>query len=140
MYIVPYYVTQVTKLDKQIYTVHILTEGGTRLWSEADRPLAEILEPNDLVMTRSKQIGADLWLCQIDPQKTNIAAMYQWHELPVVSDTHCWRQFHYITVTSPFMTIPDSEMLGPFSVKTILGHILKGDYVVSIDDGNPVKT
>jgi hypothetical protein len=140
MYIVPYYVTQVTKLDRQIFTVHILTEGGTRLWSEAERPLSDILEPNELVTTSSKQIRPDLWLCQIDLNKTNINAMYQWHELPVTSDTHCWRQFYYITMGSPFMTVPDSEMLGPISVKTLLSHILKGDYVVSIDDGIPAKT
>jgi hypothetical protein len=140
MYIVPYYVTYVTKLDRQIFTVHILTEGGSRLWSESDRPLSEILEPNELVATSSKQIEPDLWLCQIDPQKTNIAAMYQWHELPSSSDTHCWRQFYYITSGSPFMTIPNAEMLFPFSVKMILGHILKGDYVESIDDGIPIKT
>jgi hypothetical protein len=139
MYIVPYYVTQVTKADRQIYTVHILTEGGSRLWTESDRPLSEILEPNSLVATSTKQIGTDLWLCQIDPQKTDIAAMYQWHELPVSSETHCWRQFYYIMTTSPFMTIPESEMLFPFSLKTILGHILKGDYVESIENGIPGK-
>lgn len=129
MYIVPYYVTQVTRMEKTIYTVHILTEGGTRLWSETDRSLSEVLEPNELVATSSKQIGTDLWICQIDPQKTNIAAMYQWHELPMTSDTHCWRQFYYITTDSPFLAIPDSEMLSSVSLKTLLSHILKGDYV-----------
>jgi len=130
MYIVPYYVKQVTKAEKTIYTVHILTEGGTRLWSESEQPLPEVLEPNELVATSSKQIGADLWLCQIDPVKTNISAMYQWHELPMASDTHCWRQFHYITTdSSPFLAIPDSEMLSSISLKMLLSHILKGDYV-----------
>jgi len=130
MYIIPYYVTQVTKLEKQIYTVHILTEGGTRLWSESDRPVLEVLDPNHLVATNSKQIGTDLWLCQIDPVKTDISAMYQWHELPALSDTHCWRQFYYVTDNKmPFMTIPDSELLLPFSLKMILDHILKGNYV-----------
>ena len=130
MYIVPYYVRQVTKLEKQIYTVHILTEGGTRLWSESNRPISEVLEPNQLVATATRQIDTDLWLCQIDPVKTDISAMYQWHELPAVSDTHCWRQFYYVMDSkTPFMTIPDSEMLLPFSLKSILDHILKGHYV-----------
>ena len=139
MYIVPYFISHKQKFNKQYYTIHILTEGGTRIWSDTDTDIAAALEPNELIAQKTERIllqGQIIWFCQIDPIKTDIRSMYQWHELPFISDSHCWRQFYYILDGStPFMSVPAAEQLAPFSLQFLFNSILKDKYVYSIDDG-----
>jgi hypothetical protein len=89
----------------------MLTEGGQKLWSEAETVDldADILEPNSLV-TISRHRHSETHFLALDPTKTDLTSMYKWSECPVKSETLCWRTFYVITDDrgSPWIQIPDS--------------------------------
>jgi hypothetical protein len=89
----------------------MLTEGGQRLWTEADdiQVDAEILEPNSFVPLQRYRDSQTQFLA-LDPAKTDMTSMYKWSECPVNSDTLCWRTFYVITDDrgNPWIQIPDS--------------------------------
>jgi hypothetical protein len=111
MYIVPYLYKKTVKQDRTFHVIDILTEGGQKLWTEAETVDldADILEPNSLV-TLSRHTDSKTQFLALDPAKTDLLSMYKWAECPVMSDTLCWRTFYVITDMkgNPWIQIPDS--------------------------------
>ena len=111
MYIVPYLYKKTVKQGRTFHIIDMLTEGGQRLWTEADdiQVDTEILEPNSFVPLRQYSHSNTQFLA-LDPTKTDITSMYKWSECPVKSETLCWRTFYVITDDrgSLWIQIPDS--------------------------------
>jgi hypothetical protein len=111
MYIVPYLYKKTVKNGRTFHIIDMLTEGGQRLWTEADdiQVDAEILEPNSFVALQRYRDSQTQFLA-LDPAKTDLTSMYKWSECPVKSETLCWRTFYVITDDrgSPWIQIPDS--------------------------------
>jgi hypothetical protein len=110
MYIVPYLHKVTEKHGRTIHVIDLLTDGGQRLWSEAEGTdiHADVLEPNSLVLKEMKQEASYHYL-SLDSSKTDIASMYKWSECPVDSDMLCWRTFYIIEDSnlSPWIRIPE---------------------------------
>ena len=98
MYIVPYLYKKTVKQGRTFHIIDMLTEGGQRLWTEADdiQVDTEILEPNSFVALQRYRDSQTQFLA-LDPAKTDMTSMYKWSECPVKSETLCWRTFYIIT-------------------------------------------
>ena len=121
MYIVPYLYKKTVKQGRVFHVIDMLTEGGQKLWTEADdvQMDTEILEPNSFVVLHRYR-DSDTQFLALDPAKTDLTSMYKWSECPITSDTLCWRTFYVITDDreNPWIQIPDSVF------KPILNRIL----------------
>jgi len=116
MYIVPYLYKKTVKQGRTFHIIDMLTEGGQKLWSEAETVDldADILEPNSLI-TISRHTNSETHFLALDPAKTDMSSMYMWSECPVNSETLCWRTFYVITDDrgNPWIQIPDSVFKAP---------------------------
>jgi len=116
MYIVPYLYKKTVKQGRTFHIIDMLTEGGQKLWSEAETVDldADILEPNSLI-TISRHTNSETHFLALDPAKTDMSSMYMWSECPVNSETLCWRTFYVITDDkgTPWIQIPDSIFKAP---------------------------
>lgn len=116
MYIVPYLYKKTVKQGRTFHIIDMLTEGGQRLWTEADdiQVDAEILEPNSFVALQRYRDSQTQFLA-LDPAKTDMTSMYKWSECPVKSETLCWRTFYVITDDRDhlWIQIPDSIFKAP---------------------------
>ena len=116
MYIVPYLYKKTVKQGRTFHIIDMLTEGGQRLWTEADdiQVDTEILEPNSIVALQRYRDSQTQFLA-LDPAKTDMTSMYKWSECPVKSETLCWRTFYVITDDrgTPWIQIPDSIFKAP---------------------------
>jgi len=133
MFIVPF----ICKVSKQhnmtIYSIHILTIGGTQLWEEEDhlRTQEDVLEPNDIYSKANIRTVDTLRLCEVDTDRTHIADFYKWSELPAHDrETFCWRDFYYIAghkqdTQDSWLDIPSKERLGSISVAKLVRAILE---------------
>ena len=113
MILVPYTYKCFKNLNRQFHVIRVMTEGGMALWSESDEILdpREALETNDLFSKATFQQG-DHHYFAIDEVRTPILSMYEWKELPLLSDALCWRTFYVITDSTGRPWIPIQS--GPF--------------------------
>lgn len=132
MFIIPF--THSTKIENKIKLniISILTIGGQELWEECNMDIQnDVLQPNGLYCTDIPIIqfkGQDIYICEIDQQKTQIQDFYKWEELPVSdSETFCWRTFVHITDLEDniWLPIPSTEKMSGFKVQDIIHTILQ---------------
>jgi hypothetical protein len=139
MFVVPF--THTVKTEKNIIVniIKILTIGGNDLWEEtSDMDIqSDILIPNGLFSfdrtppsnTAATPIfklkGLDIYMCEIDSNRTNIADFYKWEEISD-SETFCWRSFYHITDLNNniWLPIPDNEKISNFKIIDIINAIL----------------
>jgi hypothetical protein len=109
MYIIPYLHKQVEKHGRIIHVIDMLTEGGQRLWTEADTVniVTDVLEPNGLLPKEMETLGPHHYV-SLD-SSTDLTSMYKWSECPYDSDMLCWRTFYIIMNQNdePWIQIPD---------------------------------
>jgi hypothetical protein len=136
MFIIPF--THLVKIQNntKINIINILTISGQELWEEYSETniLNDIktlyLEPNGLYTTNTPFIrfkGQDIYLCEIDKDRTNLQDFYKWDEIPFSdSETFCWRSFVHITDLSDniWLPIPFSEKMSGFKIQDIIHSIL----------------
>lgn len=123
MKLIPYTYSSLKRHEKIIHTICVLQEGS-RIWTEGELKNAskEALEPNGLFMKRDFQ-EAGHWYFQIDPEKTDMASMYNYTECEPDTEILCWHTFYVITDTKGHLWIevpPQHSYLQP---------ILKAHYV-----------
>jgi len=110
MYIIPYLHKATEKHGRTIHVIDMLTDGGQRLWTEAEGTdiHADVLEPNSLVLKEMKQEGPYYYL-SLDSSKTDITSMYKWTECPIDSEMLSWRTFYIIedSNSSLWIQIPE---------------------------------
>ncbi len=131
MFVVPF--THTVKTEKNIIVniIKILTIGGNDLWEEtSDMDIqSDILIPNGLFSFDKTPIfklkGLDIYMCEIDSNRTNIADFYKWEEISD-SETFCWRSFYHITDLNNniWLPIPDNEKISNFKIIDIINAIL----------------
>lgn len=109
----------------QITMFQLLTIGGTLPWKEDSslRLEEDILHPNGIYLQGSPIQQDDMYLCPVDPNKTNMSDFYQWNELSLDdTDTFCWRTV-YVTGDPHnyrgWLPIPTSETLGQHSFQEL---------------------
>jgi len=109
----------------KIHTIKILTIGGQRLWEEDDALNIErdILNSNGIYIQNSiTKYKKNIYLCDVDSQKTNVAEFYNWNEIELDDlDTFCWKTYYFFTDStnahthahshSHWLEIPQNEML-----------------------------
>lgn len=107
MILIPYTYSQVNKYGRHIHVIRVMTEGGQAFWVE-DEP-QEALQVND-IYSKSAFSDRDMHYFEIDTTKTAMSSMYEWSELPPISDTLCWRTFYIITDadTNAWIQMPNS--------------------------------
>ena len=133
MFIVPF-ICKVSKQDNMtIYSIHVLTIGGTQLWEEEDhlRAKEDVLEPNDIYGKGDVLPVGNFRLCEVDTERTQISDFYKWKELPAHDhDTFCWRDFYHFVGkdqhhTDSWLDIPSKERLGSVPVTRLVRAILE---------------
>lgn len=111
MYIVPYTYKKQIIHDRMFHIINILTDGGSRIWTENDDLSIEtdILEANGLVATRIEKKETGVYIT-VDDTRTDMESMYKWKELPAKTDMLCWRQFTLISDKdgNAWIEIPES--------------------------------
>jgi hypothetical protein len=139
MFVVPFTHTVKTEKNIIVNVIKILTIGGNDLWEEtSDMDIqSDILIPNGLfsfdrtppsngVATPIFKLkGLDIYMCEIDSNRTNIADFYKWEEISD-SETFCWRSFYHITDLNNniWLPIPDNEKISNFKIIDIINAIL----------------
>jgi len=133
MFIIPF--THKTTIQNKIKlnVIRILTIGGQELWEEyiTKDIVSDFLEPNGLYTTNTPIIqfkGQDIYICEIDQDRTNLKDFYKWEEIPFSdSETFCWRTFVHITDLSDtiWLPIPNSEKMSGFRIQDIITTILE---------------
>jgi len=111
MIIIPYTYKQVNKMGRQFHVIRMLTEGGQAFWTEPDALTnpQEALDINDIRASHTYSDSTYHYF-KVDDTKTAMNSMYDWTELPLNSDTLCWRTFYTITDDAghPWIQLPDS--------------------------------
>ncbi len=134
MFIIPFTHTSITQHNTiKLNIISILSVGGQELWEEYDTNdiYTSFLEPNGLYTTNTPTIkfkGQDIYICEIDQERTNLQDFYKWDEIPISdSETFCWRTFIHITDLSDniWLPIPASEKMSNFKVQDIIHTILQ---------------
>ena len=124
MYIVPYtYRGSKSPVGNHVYhTIDLLVQGGTALWEEEEGDVPTLLASNDIFIEDLDPVGQTTY-AKVDSQKTHMASMYRWTELPLGDkDTLSWRRFNYITEgTVAWLPAPS----GPFG--PVLEHIVTSE-------------
>lgn len=143
MFVIPFTHTIKTEKNIIVHIIKILTIGGNDLWEEtSDMNIqSDILIPNGLFSFNKtplsnadaigveapifKMKGLDIYMCEIDTNKTNISDFYKWEEI-TDSDTFCWRSFYHITDLNNniWLPIPDTEKISNFKIIDIINAIL----------------
>ena len=129
MIIVPFIhkVKQIAGMQLSIF--QLLTIGGTLPWEEEDTLKLEedILHPNGIYLASKPIKQNDLYLCPVDPVKTNLSDFYQWKEVETNDvETFCWRTI-YVTGEPHnyrgWLPIPANERFGSQSIQEVLDRI-----------------
>jgi hypothetical protein len=131
MLILPYTHSIVNNNNLDVNIIRILTIGGKTLWEENNSLHIDndILNSND-IYRKSIPIKFDnnLYLCEIDIEKTNISEFYKWEEISINdNDTFCWKTYYYFTGSNKisWLDIPDSERLSNYKVKDLIRVIVQ---------------
>jgi hypothetical protein len=119
----------------QITMFQLLTIGGTLPWKEESslRLIEDILHPNGIYLQGQPIQRNDMYLCPVDPIKTNLTDFYQWNELSKDNvETFCWRTV-YVTGEPHnyrgWLPIPKTETLGSHSFQEIFDIIHTADII-----------
>ena len=109
----------------QITMFQLLTIGGTlpRKEDSSLRLEEDILHPNGIYLQGQPIQRNDMYLCPIDPIKTNLSDFYQWNELSQNdTETFCWRTIYVTGEPNNYrgwLPIPKTETLGQYSLQEI---------------------
>lgn len=131
MLILPYTHSIVNNNNLDVNIIRILTIGGKTLWEENNSLHIDndILNSNDIYRkTIPIKFDNNLYLCEIDIEKTNISEFYKWEEISINdTDTFCWKTYYYFTGSNKisWLDIPDSERLSNYKVKDLIRVIVQ---------------
>ncbi len=132
MFIIPFTHTIKNEKNIKINIIKILTIAGKDLWEEESNLdiQSDILIPNGLYSLNKTPIfklkGLDVYMCEIDIDKTIMTDFYNWNEVDMESDNFCWRTFYHITDLNNniWLPLPDSEKISNFKIIDIINAIL----------------
>jgi hypothetical protein len=130
MFILPFTHKLTEQNNFKVFTIKLLTIGGTQLWEENNSLHidTDILNPNDIYRKGDiMNVDKKLKLCEIDTTKTNITDFYKWDELKITdTDTFCWRNYIYLMgpTNESWLTTPKTEKIGTYSIQDIIDKIL----------------
>jgi len=98
MLIVPF-IHKITNVnDMIIHVIRILTIGGNELWEESNELWEEsneidnILELNDIYYKNIIRHN-NLYLYEVDIEKTDINDIYKWSDINMNDTTFCWKDY-----------------------------------------------
>ena len=117
----------------QITMFQLLTIGGTMPWKEDSslRLEEDILHPNGIYLQGPPIQRNEMYLCPIDPIKTNLTDFYQWNEIQKGdTETFCWRTVYVTGEANNYrgwLPIPKTETLGAHSFQEIFDIIHTAD-------------
>lgn len=132
MFIIPFTHTIKNEKNIKINIIKILTVAGKDLWEEESNLdiQSDILIPNGLYSLNKtptfKLKGLDVYMCEIDTDKTHMSDFYNWNEIDMESDNFCWRTFYHITDLNNniWLPVPDNEKISNFKIIDIINAIL----------------
>jgi hypothetical protein len=130
MLILPY-IHKVTKHnDLNIHIIRILTIGGKTIWEEDDSLdlETEVLLPNDIYCSSKLVKSNNLFLVEVDIEKTNMNNMYKWSEIDINdNETFCWRDYIYIVgnKNENWLNISENEKLSNVNLRHVILTILE---------------
>ena len=133
MFIIPFIHRTKQHSNMTIHIFQILTIGGTTLWKENPTASLEvdILHPNGIYLQGPPIQRNEMYLCPIDPIKTNLTDFYQWNEIQKDdTETFCWRTVYVTGETNNYrgwLPIPKTETLGAHSFQEIFDIIHTAD-------------
>jgi hypothetical protein len=117
----------------KVNVIKFLTIGGYTLWEEKSLLSIDndILNPNEIYRKNDIiKFDKNLYLCEIDTDKTKISDFYKWEELSLNDrDTFCWKTFYYFIGNDKvcWLESPLSEKLGKYSIKDLINKIVRKD-------------
>jgi len=117
--IIPFIHKVTCEKDMNIHNIRILTIGGKKLWEECG-DIEEILNINN-IYGNIKTID-DIYLCEVDIEKTDIHDIYKWSEIDINdTETFCWRDYvYFIGKNKEYWLSPQNEKLGDLAIDKIL--------------------
>ena len=124
MLIIPF-IHKITDETIYVHNIRILTIGGTNLWEEPDSTsINEILSSNGIYSKNIKKID-NIYLCEVDTEKTDINDIYKWNEIDINDDTFCWRDYvHFIGKNKEcWLHLPKDEKIGNIHIHTLFERI-----------------
>ncbi len=132
MFIIPFTHTIKNEKNIKINIIKILTIAGKDLWEEESNLdiQSDILIPNGLYSLNKTPIfklkGLNVYMCEIDIDKTTMTDFYNWNEIDIESDNFCWRTFYHITDLNNniWLPLPDNEKISNFKIIDIINAIL----------------
>ncbi len=132
MFIIPFTHTIKNEKNIKINIIKILTIAGKDLWEEESNLdiQSDILIPNGLYSLNKTPIfklkGLDVYMCEIDIDKTTMTDFYNLNEIDIESDNFCWRTFYHITDLNNniWLPVPDNEKISNFKIIDIINAIL----------------
>jgi hypothetical protein len=114
MRIIPFIYKKILVNNITMHSIKILTIGGTTLWHEDDHHNVEtdLLHPNEIWLEKPPTKSNSMYLCKVDPIKTQLNDFYKWDEIPVGdTSTFCWRLFYIFGENADWLPIPTTEMI-----------------------------
>ena len=137
MLIIPFIHKITNEKDMNIHNIRILTIGGKYLWEEQAKEQAKskaiikeihsILKTNDIYSNNIRYNPEyNMYLCEVDINKTDINDIYKWSEIDIDTDTFCWRDYiHFIGKNNDYWLYPPkNEKLGDISIRYILEKVI----------------
>jgi hypothetical protein len=132
MFILPYTHKYTNHNNIQINNIKFLTVGGKSLWEENNSLNIDkdILNPNDIYRKIPGKIikyDKNLYLYEIDLNKTNINDFYKWEEIDIENNNiFCWKTYYYIMDNNKlsWLNIPETEIISNYYIKDIIKKIL----------------
>lgn len=135
MLIIPFIHKITNEKDMNIHNIRILTIGGKYLWEEQAKAKSKaiikeihaILKTNDIYSNNIRYNPEyNMYLCEVDINKTDINDIYKWSEIDIDTDTFCWRDYiHFIGKNNDYWLYPPkNEKLGDISIRYILEKVI----------------
>lgn len=117
MLIIPF-IHKITDETIYIHNIRILTIGGRHLWEESDTvSIHETLRSNDIHSKNIKKVD-NIYLCEVDTDKTDINDIYKWNEIDINDNKFCWRDYIYFIGKNKecWLNLPTHEKIGNISI------------------------
>lgn len=122
MLIIPFIHKITNDKDMSIHNIRMLTIGGKNVWEESDdSDINTILKENDIYCKRVT-LTNNIYVCEVDLEKTNMSDMYHWREIGINDTTFCWRDYVFFIGKNneDWLTIPKNEKIGDIYINTLL--------------------
>jgi len=119
MIIIPFIHKVTCEKDMNIHNIRILTIGGKKVWEEYGN-IEEILNLNKIY--GNIEIIDDIYLCEVNIEKTDIHDIYKWSEIDINdTETFCWRDYvYFIGKNKEFWLSPQHEKVGDLRIDKLL--------------------